>query len=204
MQNLAKIVTPAKLGDCPEQCSLAHPDGSGMTTRGEFLNGQCQLTPNLEKPEEGPCSALVSLSYLLPDFSYQVSGTVQAIGNRAAFIGQLVVQRNADGLTPMQCRQKIKGGEKINVGEFTTTQWGVVEPISITESPTFNFITQLIRDHLPRMFQRMKDLPQGDDVTAMMHEFFEAKSDECCGQPETCSGDAEATSEETKPAGASA
>ncbi len=204
-ENLAKLVIPSQLGTIVGICSLPHPQGGQMMTRANFINGQCRIVPSMQSPAEGPLTATVTINYELPDFSYQVAGTVQAIGGRAAFLGQLFVPRNPAGLTPCQARAKMQDGKKIEVGQFETVQWGVLDPIILTNSPTFVFVTSLIRQALSRLYQRMSQYPYGDDVIAMMDEFFVATAvpeflaakTMCCDKPvseETASLDTSACS----------
>jgi hypothetical protein len=129
---------------------------------------QQQLT--LDREFDGDLlNGTMAITYTIVDLNYTATAILQTREDKAAIAVQLICQVDGEGVPITNKRLDVlsRGSrqekQKLINSPRSPRQWCCVEPIELTESPTYNYLTDRIRQALPSLYEAMIAKPEGGE-----------------------------------------
>lgn len=164
MEPLAKLFNASRAGAAANEALFPSPE-KGQPNLKAVISQQ-QLT--LDREFDGDVlNGTMAITYTIVDLNYTATAILQTREDKAAVAVQLICQVDGDGVPITNKRlDKLSQGSLAEKQKFINSprsprQWCCVEPVELTESPTYNYLTDRIRQALPSLYAEMVAKPEG-------------------------------------------
>jgi hypothetical protein len=166
MDPIATKFDASRAGSAANEALFPSPE-KGQPNLKAFISQQ-QLTLDREFCGD-VLNGTMAISYTIVDLNYTATAILQTREDKAAVAVQLICQVDGDGvpITTRRLDELSRGTraakQKLINSPRSPRQWCVVEAVELTESPTYNYLTDRIRQALPMLYAAMVERPDGGD-----------------------------------------
>lgn len=165
MDPLAKLFDASRAGSAANEAMFPSPE-KGQPNLKAVISQQ-QLT--LDREFDGDVlNGTMAISYTIVDLNYTVTAILQTREDKAAVAVQLICQVDGDGVPITNkrldelSRSSRAAKQKLIDSPRSPRQWCIVEAVELTESPTYNYLTDRIRQALPSLYEAMRTNNSGE------------------------------------------